>query len=360
MPSPTPELDALVASLASVTSRLSLTPLLEDALDTKRASRLRAGDLVELVVFGREEFSRTTRVSAQGTLDVFLLGEVPVVGRTPGEAASAIKVQLEERYLRQASVSLLISERSPVQVRVHGRVLRPGLVELPLHQPLGLGGLLTRTGGLLPDADPTGLALIRQAAGARQAYAFSLDELLAAQARGREVWLEPDDQLVVARLPTVFVYGSVTKPGGYPLKRDTTVASLLFEAGGLTEDGDSRGIRVMTGASGLRQASLDSRLDPLEVVFVPKRERIYVVGAGVVNNGPLELPRSGWTVVQAIAEAGWFTNRALLDNVEVIRYQDGKQVRIQVPVEEILDGEQVEADCRLLPGDLIFVPRSIW
>ena len=44
----------------------------------------------------------------------------------------------------------------------------------------------------------------------------------------------------------------------------------------------------------------------------------------------------------------------------MIRYQDGKQVRIQVPVEEILDGEQVEADCRLLPGDLIFVPRSIW
>jgi len=348
-----------VASLASVESKLAITSILADALGDQRSTRLRGGDHVELVVYGREEFSRTTRVSAQGTLDVFLLGEVTIAGKTPTEAAFLIKDKLEEKYLRQASVSLMLGERAPAQVRVHGRVLRPGIVELPEHRPLGLGALLTQVGGLAPDADPGQLFLLRQADGRRRSYHFSLGELLSAHSSGKEVWLEPEDQLVVARLPTVFVYGSVAKPGGYPLKREATVASLLFEAGGLTNDGDSRAIRVMSGASGLRQASLDSRLSALEVVFVPKRERIYVVGAGVVNNGPLELPRSGWTVVQAIAEAGWFTKRALLDSVEVIRYQDGKQVRIQVPVEEILDGEQVE-DCRLLPGDLIFVPRSIW
>jgi polysaccharide export outer membrane protein len=361
VPSPTPELDELVSSVVDLTPTLGLEPLLSNSGAATPVLRLRRGDLVDLVVFGRDEFTRQSQVGADGCLQVFLLGSVPVVGLTPSAAAEVIREPLEARYLRRASVTLLLAERSVSRVNVLGQVRAPGSIELPTDRRLSAAALLTRVGGLADDADGSRLVFVRNdAEGQRNAYHFSLGELLAAHARGQEVWIQPEDQLVVPRLPDVFVYGQVDKPGPYPLREGSTVASILFRAGGLTEDADSRAISVMSGSAGLKSATLDSQIAPREVVFVPKRQRVYLVGAGLTKNGPLDLPRSGLTVVQAIAESGWFTASAKLDAVEILRYEGGKQVRIEVPVNEILDGERSEGDFRLRPGDLVFVPESIW
>ena len=63
---------------------------------------------------------------------------------------------------------------------------------------------------------------------------------------------------------------------------------------------------------------------------------------------------------QAVAQAGWFTAYAKQDAVELHRYEGGARVRIQVPVEALLEGEADEKDFVLRPADLIFVPESIW
>jgi len=361
VPSSTPELDALVESLVTLTPELTLQPILSDAKQPPAPYRIVPGDVLDLVVYGRDEFSHSQRVSADGSLEVFLLGSVPVAGKTTLEAATTIQRGLDASYMKKAAVSLMLKESAVSRIKVHGRVREPGAVDLPTDRRLSVHALLTLVGGLAADADGSRLALIRDdAQGERRCYHFTHRQVLGEHLQGREVWLQPDDQLVVPRLPEIFVYGAVEKPGPYALRVGSTIASILFQAGGLSEDADSRAIQVMSGPDRSRAVMLDSPASAGEVVFVPRRQRVYLVGAGVVKNGPLDLPLSGLTVVQAIAEAGWFSAHAKLAEVEILRYEGGKQVRIAVRVDEILDGDLDEGDYPLQPGDLVFVPESIW
>ncbi|MGE0709444.1 MAG: SLBB domain-containing protein [Planctomycetota bacterium] len=359
IPSPTPELDAL-AELARVTTpELQLQQLLSPAAAAVPPARLRPGDRLEIEVYGRPEFSGERRVGPDGKLPMFLLGSVEVADQTESEAAQTLSLGLRA-HVKQAQVSLWIKERTKVSAALTGLVRKPGSVPLPDERRLSLVGLLALGGGLAEDADGGRLALLRRGEGDTQrCYHFTHDELVAAHLRGQEAWVEPEDELVVPRLAQAYVYGAVGKEGAHTLRRGTTVASALLLAGGLAKHANAQEIRVLSQERS-RPAKLEAELRPEEVVFVPQRQRVYVVGAGVEKPGPIDLPGSGLTVMQAIAEAGWFTKHAKLGDVEILRYRGNRQVRIEVPVQELLDGERRESEFSLQPGDLVRVPESIW
>lgn len=66
----------------------------------------------------------------------------------------------------------------------------------------------------------------------------------------------------------------------------------------------------------------------------------------------------GMTVVEAVAQAGGFTDLARKNAVTVTRAQGQEKTRFTVPVEDIGEGK---ADNFLLrPGDVVFVPRRLW
>ena len=257
-------------------------------------------------------------------------------------------------------MSVVLLERSQASVKVIGRVPAPGAIDLPADKQLSMNSVLSLAGGLEADADGERLTLVRQTRGeGRRCYHFDFESLLNAHLGGREVWVEPDDQLVVPRLGDVYVYGEVQAPGTYPLRKGSTIASLLFQAGGLTDDADGKAVRVLAGVES-KQVTLESRVEANEVVFVPKRLRVYVVGGGVVEQGPVDVPRTGLTVIQAIAEAGWLSKHPATGSIEILRYRNGQTQRIEVPFDEILEGEVSENDYRLQPGDLVRVPERIW
>ena len=215
-------------------------------------------------------------------------------------------------------------------------------------------------GGLETDADGARLTLIRRDEQGRQrCYHFTHDELIAAHLAGREAWIEPEDEVVIPRLPDAFVYGAVEKIGAHTLRPRTTVAALLLGAGGLKESANAREIQILQGGK-ITPAELSKPLAKGQVVFVPQRQRVYMVGRGLRENGPIDIPSTGLTVVQAIAEAGWFTKRANLGSVEILRYRGGRQQRFVVPFEEILAGEVDESDYVLQPGDLVRVSEDLF
>jgi protein involved in polysaccharide export with SLBB domain len=358
--STTPQLDALAERTKLLTPELSLDVILGEANAALPPLRLRAGDLLEVMVYGREEFSGEQRVAQDGRIHMFLLGPIEVAGLTPEEASETLRTAFgRTAYLKQPQIYVQVMERAPAFVQVVGRVKKPGAVALPSAELLSLHDVFAHTEGFQPDADGDLLALIRDVDGERRCYHFTYGEMLTAHLAGREAWLEPDDQIVVPKLPQVYVAGYVKEPGPQPLRPGSKVGSLIGLAGGLTEEADSNALVALKGKSS-RALRLTDKIQPGEVLFAPRRQRVYLVGAGVVTNGPLDLPRSGLTVVQAIAEAGWFTGHAKLSGVEILRYKNGQQQRIECPVDDILDGERSESEFRLQPGDLVFVPESIW
>ncbi|MBX3467223.1 MAG: SLBB domain-containing protein [Planctomycetes bacterium] len=359
-PSATPALDALAALAAATTPELTLRGLLEPLARPTPPARLRPGDLLALDVYGRPELGGERRVGADGRISMFAAGPLEVGGLTEAEAARAVEEVLRG-VARMPQVQVRVLEPAPAAVRVVGRVAGGGgSAPLPPERALDVLDLIALSGGLLDDAAADRLTLLREDDGRSRGFHFTYDELLAARPAGFTAPLRPDDVLVVPRLPEVHVFGQVGRQGAFPLRPAATIGSLLVQAGGLTPGASARDVRVLRGEAADAPAALDQALAAGDVVFVPQRRRVFLVGRGLNTSGPLDLPGTGLTVVQALAAAGWVTKRADLDGVEVLRYLRGQATRFAVPLREILDGDRRDADYPLQPGDVLHVPEGAW
>lgn len=359
-PSSTPELDAIAALASATTPELALGEVLEPADRPPTAAVLRPGDRVAIEVFGRDELGGERRIGPDGRVPMLVVGPLRLGGLTEAEAARVVAESMSA-LTRRPQVQVRLLEAAPVSVRVVGRVAGgSGGVPLPPERALDCLDLIAQRGGLADDADDGRLTLLRSEDGRTRGYHFSYAELLGARPAGLALPLRPDDVLVVPRLPEVYVFGQVARSGAFPLRPGATIASLLVQVGGLTQEASARDVQVLRGDRRLEVRGLERALEPGDVVFVPQRRRVYLVGEGLATSGPIDLPAAGLTVVQAIAAAGWLTKHADVDGVEVLRYRGGQGRRFPIPLREILAGEVRDADYPLQPGDVIHVPESVW
>jgi len=93
--------------------------------------------------------------------------------------------------------------------------------------------------------------------------------------------------------------------------------------------------------------------DPFVSVYVKEynSKKIFVLGE-VVRPGTFPF-KNNMTVVEAITLAGGFKSSANRNLVVVTRKIDGKEKRIEVPVEKISEG--MASNLRLNAGDIVFV-----
>lgn len=110
-------------------------------------------------------------------------------------------------------------------------------------------------------------------------------------------------------------------------------------------------------------ALLEERLseylrNPQVTVFVKEfnSKKIYVLGE--VKRPGTFIYEDGMTVVQAITLAGGFDNLAEKNGTYVTRIIAGKEQQIEVPVEDI--GEGRAKNFALIPGDIVYVPESLF
>lgn len=366
-PSPSAELDALTAAAAATTPELGLEELLASAA-APSTLELQAGDEVEVRVHGEPEVGGRFVVGWGGRVEMPLVGAIVAQGKTPAALAEDVRGALEKSYLRRAVVSAWRAKTAPRTVVIEGRVGKAGTLELPADLPMSVHALVARAGGLASDADGAALMLVREdGAGRRVCFHLSYEALVQAHFAQRDAWAQPGDRLIVPRLPDIYLYGAVKEPGRRALRPGSTVASLLWEAG-LTESADVEDVRLLGGRADARDdAQGEARRVPVDevvaagaVLYVPQRARIYVVGE-VQRKGAIDLPRSQLTLLDAIVAAGWFTEDADLDDIEIVRVgADGLPERMQVSAKDLLAGRATAPEMALQPGDRITVAKRIW
>jgi polysaccharide export outer membrane protein len=169
----------------------------------------------------------------------------------------------------------------------------------------------------------------------------------------------------------VSIVGAIQKPAAYELLGRQTLLGLISEAGGLTKDAAKEIIILRTMADGTTirmNVSVDEllgqgdpkanvSLEPGDIVNVQvdKVVQIYVFGQ-VKNPSALNVLKSNIpTLMQAIAQAGGFTERAKKSSVLVRRRENGKDKEYRINVKDILAGKP---DFPLLEGDTIFVEET--
>lgn len=163
------------------------------------------------------------------------------------------------------------------------------------------------------------------------------------------------------------ILGEVTKPGRYPLLRNTTLFDILATAGGLTQkaervifvlrrpDGGGPGtprlskIQIQLDAkSCCTPEVLNLELLPDDVIFIPTVQNFYIHGE-VKRPGAYPMERD-MNVMQAISVGGGVTDRGTLKKVFLHR-KDSAGV-IQRQAASLLDPVQ--------EGDVIFVDERLF
>lgn len=225
------------------------------AADSQGELPLGPGDLIEISVVDVLELSaRKVRVPREGGIGLPLLGEVPVTGRSAAELEEDLRRRLQQRYMYDPQVSVFVHERRSQRISILGAVRKGGVLELSGR--LRLADALAMAEGLTDDADhivyvfrraPTAAVARAQANRGHAADQATAGEAppemtdlmttidLEAIANGNDelnVPLEAGDVIQVPRAGSVYVGGSVVRPGSVPLKGKTTVHQAILAAGG--------------------------------------------------------------------------------------------------------------------------------
>lgn len=129
------------------------------------------------------------------------------------------------------------------------------------------------------------------------------------------------------------------------------------EAAGHTQADLETSIRTRLEKDYLREASVT-----VTVKEYAKR-RVYVVGGVAKPDGYEVPPNARLTVLQVIAAAGGFTDRAYKEFVQIVRRRgptEREVIRLSlVEVEKLIAKGQPEADLELWPDDLVVIPSAV-
>lgn len=160
-----------------------------------------------------------------------------------------------------------------------------------------------------------------------------------------------------------------TAGGAITLKRDTTLLQLLAQLGSfqnadlnnsfLLRDGKKLNVDfyrlVVKG-----DISQDIDLRPNDVIFIPDNFEKRIMVAGGVRTPSVVQYREGMTVLDAILNAGGFTEFANPNDVIVIR-KEGKEVKnIEAKIKDVLKKGDISSNITLKPGDQIIVKTGIF
>ena len=87
---------------------------------------------------------------------------------------------------------------------------------------------------------------------------------------------------------------------------------------------------------------------------------VYVLGQ-VKKPAAIQIPpEKPLTVLEAITSVGGFTDIANTSKIKVLRMENGKQKSIDVDVNAITKQGKKSLDVELMPGDVVFVPQSMF
>lgn len=255
-----------------------LAPVLAHAQlsEAQRDYVLGPGDVVRVSVYQNQDLTLETRITESGAISYPLLGQVRLGGLSVPQAEKVIADGLKNgNFVRQPQVSILVTQVRGNQASVLGMVNRPG--RYPIEQTgMRLSELLATAGGIAQGgSDQVVLSGMRD----RKPLRVVIDvPLLFAQSGGvNDPVIANGDTVYVERMPMVYIYGEVQRPGAMRLERDMTVLQGLASGGGLTQRGTEKGLRLhRRGADGkvqILQPGMNDLLQNGDVIYL--RESLF-------------------------------------------------------------------------------------
>jgi len=184
--------------------------------------------------------------------------------------------------------------------------------------------------------------------------------------------VNPQVSVYVEKFSSISILGEVRNPGSYELKGKLGIMDAVAQAGGFNIDADINNVKILRTEDGqqktihLKLGDLKKGLEGAEIilkpddtVFIEKIGKVTVLGE-VARPGTFEL-KDKISVLEAIAMAGGFTNIAAINRTRIIREDpDSKKRIIRIHVTDITNAGRKDKDLELLPGDIVYVPETLF
>jgi polysaccharide export outer membrane protein len=271
-----------VCSLASAGADAQTTPSNSASATLPRVNYVAgAQDVLKITVYDEAGLSGTFRVDTDGAIQYPFLGRVVVAGKTLPQIEETLKTQLEAGFVRRAEVAVEIDQYRVRSIFVIGEVRTPGKypmgAQMSLIEALAAAGSVTPTAGgdvlILHAAMPTTAqnAEAPEVAPEERTTRVSLADV---QVGRQNVLLNEGDTVFVQKAEKFFITGQVKSPGAYTYERNLTVLQALALAGGISDKGSGRRMKVIRFVNGKKVEKgidMEDVIEPGDTIVVPQR-----------------------------------------------------------------------------------------
>jgi polysaccharide biosynthesis/export protein len=233
-------------------------------------------DNLSVIVTDETDLTGKYRVDTDGTISMPYIQRVPVGGLTLAEAQAKITTLLQAGYFRNPQVRVEVDQFKARSVIVNGEVRTPGKVTLP-GATISLLEALILAGSPTTNAANEVIVIHQPKAGEPPTDPITVNRKdLELGRAGRDVVLQDGDIVNVPQAKRFYISGFVKNPGYYVLDTGTTVSQAIVLAGGLSDRGSDRRIRVNRVVDGHTielPIELEDKVQPNDEVKI--RSRIF-------------------------------------------------------------------------------------
>ena len=236
------------------------------ALAQERGYVLGVDDTVSVSVYGQPEANVATRIKADGSIVVPLIGSVKAEGETVLSLADMIEKKfVAGGFFKNPVVNVEIGSYISKRVYVAGKVGNPGVY--PLDRTYRVLEILLKASWVRDQG--ANFVYLRRADGKE----IRLDtESLVRGAPDKDPVLQAGDTLYVPDAENFYITGAVNKPGALPLLPGMNVRRALALAGGVSATGSDKKIGLYrVGSSNKDEIDLDQSVQKNDVLVVKER-----------------------------------------------------------------------------------------
>lgn len=222
-------------------------------------------DSVQVIVYGQSEFNVTTRVKADGTIVMPLIGIVKASGETNITLAKVVTDKLvASGYLKDPLVNVEVGSYISRSVNIAGAVGAPGIV--PLDRPYHALEALLKAGWVRSDG-ANYVYLRRRGQPERK---LEVEQLVRGDADADPL-LVPGDTLFVPPAETFFIYGQIAGPGMKGILPGMTIRQAIALSGGVTPSGKADKVGLVRGNGKEIDADPSMKVQNGDVIIIKER-----------------------------------------------------------------------------------------
>lgn len=313
-------------------------------------------------------------VRPDGRISFGMAGEIAAKGKTPRQLGKEIQTKLEET-LNNAEVSVSVRSVVSRKVKVSGAVRVPGTFDVK--NGWRVLDVVAVAGGLATKAKWVKGQLIRLNGTVPEVTKVDLVEAQAHPDGPANLPIKTDDLLLLEPLDptrsTVAVIGEVLRPGSFDWDEESTLLTMLSQAGGPTQYAALSKAHILRKGEKiplnllpiLQKGATDPevtgiKLQDKDTLIIPTIEDKYAVMGGVNRPGYYAIPeKDGVTILQALALAGGSIPGGGEEKKAVILHmKDGKPTYESIDLEKMQKKGLLAQNRKLEKDEILYIPMK--